>query len=202
MCYFVCMTANFYRDPQNNRSCQSSCSFSPQKQYADDTTYRCVSTCPTFPVQYYSYEPTKLCVSTCPNSYRKLESNKSCIAQCPSGTFFNPDTYQCLSICPTSTSTNQQLFGDTSLSEAKCVINTACPYLQYADTNVYLCVSSCTDGQWIDGKNCVYDCPDGYYGNPINRTCVIPSNCPANYYADNTTQTCVTTCSGSFAYEA
>jgi len=55
MCYFVCMTANFYRDPQNKRSCQSSCSFTPEKQYADNTTYRCVSTCPTYPMQYYSY---------------------------------------------------------------------------------------------------------------------------------------------------
>ena len=80
--------------------------------------------------------------------------------------------------------------------------NTVCPYLQYADTNLYLCVSSCSDGQWIDGKNCVYDCPDGYYGNPLNRSCVIPANCPTNYYADNVTQTCVTTCAGSFAYEA
>jgi len=49
MCYYVCMTAGFYRDPQQSRSCQSNCSFSPQKQYADNTTMRCLSKCPTFP---------------------------------------------------------------------------------------------------------------------------------------------------------
>lgn len=75
-----------------------------------------------------------------------------------------------------------------------------CPYLTYADTNQYLCVSNCSDGQWIDGKMCVYECPDGYYGNPQNRSCVIPTNCPSNYYADNVTTTCVTTCPGSFSY--
>lgn len=55
MCFDVCMTTSYYRDPQNKRSCQPTCSFSPQKQYADDTTYKCLTTCPTYPMMYYSY---------------------------------------------------------------------------------------------------------------------------------------------------
>jgi hypothetical protein len=97
MCYGVCMTPNYFRDPQNQRSCQPTCSFSPNKQYADNTTMRCLPTCPTYPQQLYAYDPTKTCESTCPNSYRKYEALKTCVSVCPNGTFFNPDTYQCLS---------------------------------------------------------------------------------------------------------
>ena len=71
MCYDKCITPNFFRDPQYNRSCQSNCSFSPLKQYQDNITWRCVLQCQTYPVQYYAYDPTKTCVLHCPNSYRK-----------------------------------------------------------------------------------------------------------------------------------
>lgn len=61
MCYGVCMTPNYFRDPQNHRSCQPSCTFSPNKQYADITTMRCLPQCPTFPQQLYAYDPTWTC---------------------------------------------------------------------------------------------------------------------------------------------
>ena len=72
MCYYVCMTAGYYRDPQNSRSCQSSCSYSPVEQWADDTTYRCLSSCPTYPQQYYADSLLHTCVATCSSSQRKL----------------------------------------------------------------------------------------------------------------------------------
>jgi hypothetical protein len=144
MCYGVCMTANHFRDPQNNRSCQPSCSFSPNKQYADNTTMRCLAKCPTYPQQFYAYDPTRTCESTCPNLTRKYEALKTCVSVCPNGTFFNQDTYQCLSVCPLTTSTNKMLFGDLSLPEPRCVINTDCPAGYFADTIVGLCVQVCT----------------------------------------------------------
>jgi hypothetical protein len=200
MCYYVCMTPNYYRDAQNARSCQPACSFSPVKQWADDTTMRCLSVCPTFPMQYYADDNLQKCVATCSNSYRKYEATKSCVVVCPIGTFFNSDTYQCLSICPMDTSTNSQLYGDNSTTgEATCVLDSACPYNYYADDNVGMCVSACTEGQWIYAKNCVVQCPDGYYGNYDTLTCVVPTGCPTNYYADNETVTCVNECLGSFA---
>lgn len=113
MCYYVCITANYYRDPQNNRSCQSTCSFSPIKQYADNTTMRCLAQCPTYPEQYYADDTSKKCVKYCSNSERKLEATKVCVVTCPNGTFFNEDSYQCLSTCPTQTSTGHRLYGDT-----------------------------------------------------------------------------------------
>ena len=185
MCYYVCITTGYYRDSQFNRSCQSGCSFSPIKQWADDTTMRCLSSCPTFPQQYYSDDLLQKCVSTCSSSYRKLESLKSCVQTCPNGTFFNQDTMQCLSICPLDTSTNHKLYGDSTTAEATCVNDTDCPYGYYADDNLGLCVTACTEGQWIHGKNCIVQCPDGYYGNPSTLTCVIPTGCPTNYLADN-----------------
>lgn len=200
MCYYVCMTANYSRDPQNKRSCQSSCSFSPLKQYLDDTTWRCLAKCPTYPVQYYADDNAKKCVATCTLSYRKLESTKVCVQTCPNATFFNPDTYQCLQKCPTQTSIGYNLYGDTSATEAKCVNDTDCPNNTYADDKLGLCVSACTQGQWIYGKNCMTQCPDGFYGNPDSLVCVQPLDCPADYFADNETVTCVETCSGSFGY--
>ena len=152
MCYYVCMTNLTYRDPQNKRSCQSSCSYSPIIQYEDNITWRCQATCPTYPEMYYADDLLHKCVKTCSSSQRKLESSKICVATCPNGTFFNPDTYQCLSICPLDTSTGHQLYGDTSASEAVCVNATDCAYGTYADDNVGLCVSACTEGQWIHGK--------------------------------------------------
>jgi hypothetical protein len=116
MCYYVCMTANYYRDPQNKRSCQSGCTFSPVKQYAEDTTWRCLTKCPSYPMQYYADDNLKKCVSTCTLSYRKLEATRVCVQTCPNGTFFNSDTYQCLSSCPTQTSLGYRLYGDTSSS--------------------------------------------------------------------------------------
>lgn len=59
MCYFVCMTPLYYRDPQNNRSCQPSCSFSPTKYYKDSTTMKCVLECPVYPSFYFAYDPNK-----------------------------------------------------------------------------------------------------------------------------------------------
>ena len=144
MCYYVCISGGYYRDPQLNRSCQSNCSFSPIQQWADDTTMRCLSSCPTFPQQYYSDDLLQKCVSTCSGSYRKLESLKSCVQTCPNGTFFNQDTMQCLSICPLDTSTNHKLYGDSTPTEAKCVNDTDCPYGYYADDNLGLCVTACT----------------------------------------------------------
>ncbi len=61
-----------------------------------------------------------------------------------------------------------------------------------------LCVKNCTEDQWIFGKNCVETCPNGYFGNPANLTCVIPDHCPDNYFADNFTVTCVPECLGTF----
>jgi hypothetical protein len=71
MCYYVCMTAGYYRDPQNNRSCQPTCSYSPAEQYADGTTMRCVPYCPTYPIMYYAYNGTHECLQNCPNTTRK-----------------------------------------------------------------------------------------------------------------------------------
>ena len=93
MCFFTCMTNYTYRDPQKNRSCQTTCSYRPVKQYADDTTYRCVPVCPSYPQLYYADDNTSKCVATCPNSYRKLVSNRSCVALCPNTTYFDPNTY-------------------------------------------------------------------------------------------------------------
>jgi hypothetical protein len=155
MCYGVCITPYYFRDPQNKRSCQPNCSFSPFKQYADNTTMRCVPKCPTFPQQFYSYDPTMTCESTCPNSTRKYEAAKTCVAVCPNSTFFNPDTMQCLSTCPLQTSTSNTLFGDPSLPEPTCVTGNNCASGYYADSNVGLCVQSCSEGQWIFGKDCV-----------------------------------------------
>lgn len=201
MCYYVCMTANYYRDPQNKRSCQSGCTFSPVKQYAEDTTWRCLTKCPSYPMQYYADDNLKKCVSTCTLSYRKLEATRVCVQTCPNGTFFNSDTYQCLSSCPTQTSLGYRLYGDTSSSEGKCVNSTDCPNNTYADDKLGLCVSACTQNQWIYGKNCVSQCPDGYYGNPNTLKCVVPSDCPSNYFADNETVACVSVCLGSFGDE-
>ena len=122
------------------------------------------------------------------------------MSSCPNGTFFNNDTYQCLSVCPLDTNTNHQLYGDNSsaTAEHKCVNATDCPYGYYADDNLGLCVSACTENQWIHGKNCLPQCPDGYYGNPSTLTCVLPAGCPTNYYADNETVSCVSECQGSF----
>lgn len=104
--------------------------------------------------------------------------------------------------CSLQTSGAQKLYGNPVLDaygEGTCVTGVNCPSTYYADDNVNLCVTACTDGQWIYGKYCLYICPDGYYGNPSSLTCVVPLSCPTNYYADNVTQTCVSQCSGSFA---
>ena len=53
------MTDDYYRDPQNARSCQSECSFTPLKYYADTTTMKCVLECPVYPEYYYAYDTTK-----------------------------------------------------------------------------------------------------------------------------------------------
>jgi len=121
------------------------------------------------------------------------------VSICPNSTFYNSDTDECVSLCPLDTTTNQKLYGDPTPTEPICVINTNCPSNYYADDNVDLCVPICTNGQWISSKNCVEQCPPGYYGNPNSLACVTPTNCPSNYYADNVTITCVTQCSGSFA---
>jgi hypothetical protein len=79
------------------------------------------------------------------------------------------------------------------------VINTACSSSYYADSNTGYCVQNCSMNQWIYGKDCVKTCPNGYYGNPNNQSCVLPQYCPTNYFADNVTITCVAECSGSYA---
>lgn len=67
MCYWTCMTPNYFRDPQANRSCQPVCSFDPDKYYGDNTTWKCVLDCPAYPIYYYAYDPDRLCRTDCPN---------------------------------------------------------------------------------------------------------------------------------------
>ncbi len=61
MCYVDCITPNYYRDPQNARSCKPTCSFAPVKYYADSTTRKCVLYCPSYPLFYYAYDTDKTC---------------------------------------------------------------------------------------------------------------------------------------------
>jgi hypothetical protein len=199
MCYYVCMTAGYYRDPQKNRSCQSTCTFSPLVQYADDTTMRCLPKCPTYPQFYYAYGSNHTCLSSCPGTDRIYSATQSCVSVCPNTTFYNSDTDSCESTCPLQTSTSQKLYGDPTKTEPVCVINTICPSNYYADDMVGLCVAVCTEGQWISGKNCVEYCPPNFYSNPNSLVCVNATGCPTSYYADNVTISCVLQCSGSFA---
>lgn len=81
------MTPGTYRDIQNNRSCQSSCSFSPAKYYGDQTTWMCVLDCPTYPQYYYAYDPDKICRTDCPGNWTRDPLTRKCVSTCPNNTF-------------------------------------------------------------------------------------------------------------------
>ncbi len=89
MCFYTCVTANYYRDPQNNRSCQPICSFAPIKYYADSTTMKCVLFCPSYPVYYYAYDTDKTCKVNCPLSTMKDDASRRCVNSCPLNSFFD-----------------------------------------------------------------------------------------------------------------
>lgn len=201
MCYGVCMTPNYYRDPQNARSCQPTCTFSPAKYYKDSTTMKCVLKCPVYPSYYYAYDPNKQCRTDCPSTYMKDPLTQTCVTTCPNNTFFDPNSDQCVATCPKyyTPAPGAEYFGDTTFTIPKCVIATDCSPNLYADSHIGLCVSTCTDSQWKYGKLCITYCPDGYYGNLDTGFCVIPSNCPSNHYAQNYTRTCVARCNGTYA---
>lgn len=88
-CYTECITPGYYRDPQNSRSCQPICSFSPVKYYADDTTMKCVLKCPSYPQYYYAYDPDRVCRIECPSSTMRDTKTLTCVNSCPSDTFFD-----------------------------------------------------------------------------------------------------------------
>lgn len=199
MCYYVCMTANYYRDPQNARSCQPDCSFTPIQYYRDDNTFKCVQTCPTYPKFYYAYDGNKTCLLNCPLSSMKDPSTQKCVEACPTGSFFDPNSDECVQYCPFDYANGARYYGDPTLSIPRCVVNSSCPNNYYADDHVRLCVQVCSEKQWKYQKDCVTHCPDGYYGNSDTGFCVLPTGCPTDHYANNETKTCVDVCNGTFA---
>ena len=120
-CYAVCITPNYFRDPQNARSCQPECSNSPVKLYKDDTTMRCVLVCPSYPEYYYAYDADKACMTTCPLNTMKDQSTKSCVTTCPDSTFFDEQSDACVQNCPSDYSISLIWYGDTTQSPPKCV---------------------------------------------------------------------------------
>ena len=121
MCYVNCITAGYYRDPQNNRSCQPGCSFSPAKYYADNTTMRCVMNCPSYPQMYYAYDTDRVCRLDCPSTTMKDSKTLKCVSSCPSGTFFDEMSDSCVSKCPSDYSTGKIWYGDGTQAIPKCV---------------------------------------------------------------------------------
>ena len=165
MCYFVCITPNYYRDPQNERSCQSDCSFSPDQYYADSTTMKCVLTCPAFPEYYYAYDATKTCLTNCPGDQMRDHLTRKCVDTCPNNTFFDVNSDECVEKCPVEYNISVRYYGDPTQTIPECVLDSNCPTNYFADDVVGLCVQTCTEAQWKYGKNCITHCPDGYFGN-------------------------------------
>ena len=201
MCYYVCMTAGYFRDKQNARSCQPSCSYSPVEYYEDSTTMKCVLGCPAYPEHYFAYNVTHECLTSCPGDYIMDFASRKCVLECGDGLFFDPNSDECVTVCPTDYTSDAVFYGHEDADPyPTCVTATECG-LQglWADDNVGLCVSTCTEGQWKSGDYCVTYCPDGQYGNSITGFCVIPDDCPDDHYANNRTRTCVDVCRGVFA---
>lgn len=86
------------------------------------------------------------------------------------------------------------LFGavDTSSNQI-CVQAKNCPTNYYGNNNTLTCVNPCSGtlpfGDPIS-KQCVFDCPDGYWGDPANNLCVQTCNFATFHYADNRTGNC------------
>ncbi len=131
MCYTDCITASYYRDPQNARSCQPSCSSTPAKSYADDTTWNCVKVCPSYPQMYYADDSDYTCKTSCPSPSYIDPTTQSCVTTCPTDTLLDTNTNTCVTQCPYDLTTIW--YGDTSATPPVCVIASNCPSGSYAN---------------------------------------------------------------------
>lgn len=159
-------STNTYADPFT-KGCESGCS--NVSYFGDPYIHTCVTLCSEVPEQY---SQLGYCVTACTgNRFADFQDSRKCNVNCsrtPIALYGNKNTW-------------------------KCVIPVNCPANHYADNLTLTCVNPCTGALPFGdplSRQCVSDCPDGYYGDWALNLCVQNCSNATIRYADNITGNC------------
>ena len=170
-------------DSKNIRKCVLNCPDAKPFLREDN---QCYGSCNTNSYNYYTED--KICKNKCPDGYKIIKEKEDntqaifpCVLNCNSSYYLDIDKY-CISSCENSYSGNKYF----NTYEKICL--PSCNKTLYY-TEGYECVSSCSQGKFIDDRTCRDFCPDEkryFVGNYTHgEVNILPNEClyrcPDNY---------------------
>ena len=166
---------------ETKRQCVLNC---PEEKPHLREDNQCYESCNTNSYNYYAED--KVCRSSCPKEYKTIiegddQNLFECVKNCDSNHYEDINKY-CIESCTNSYSGNQYYNPTEKICLPSC--NKTLYY-----TEGYECVSSCSEGKFIDDKTCRDICPDEkryfvpiYTHGEVNvQPNICLHKCPENY---------------------
>ena len=203
----------YYYD--DNNICHKNCKENTGKTFAIKAEKNghqpCIQECPEG-TKYYSSD--NICLKECENGYIKgLNNLKECVSSCynieDAGAVSDPPCIIRGNIC-SDKCTKEEPFYFPKIVDLKtiykCVSNCELENNSFkfykkkenvGEIQLYECLPSCSAEEKENGKECVNECPDGFYEENGKCKTSCSNNLHFKYDNDNKNYKCVETCGGS-----